>query len=111
MGFWDWLTGGDSTQPPADVPEVDVVAAKVVPPELSAEAMQRVAEAGWPPFETAPLGEWTLRASGGLTGRANSVRVAGDPGARVDEDGDHRGPAQVVMVTVMATVLARARRP
>ena len=64
----------------ADVPEADVVAAKVVPPELSAEAMQRVAEAGWPPFETAELGEWTLRASGGLTGRGNSVRVAGDPG-------------------------------
>lgn len=69
----------------ADVPEADVVAAKVVPPELSAEAMQRVAEAGWPPVETADLGEWTLRASGGLTGRANSVRVAGDPGRPLEE--------------------------
>ena len=46
--------------------------------------MQRVAEAGWPPFETASLGEWVLRASGGLTGRANSVRVAGDPGVPLD---------------------------
>jgi hypothetical protein len=62
------------------VPADDVVAAKVVAPELSAEAMQRVAEAGWPPFETAALGEWALRASDGLSGRANSVRVAGDPG-------------------------------
>ncbi len=69
----------------ADVPEADVVAAKVVPPELSAEAMQRVTEAGWPPFETAALGEWTLRASGGLTGRANSVRIAGDPGPPLED--------------------------
>jgi N-acetylglutamate synthase len=67
------------------VPAGRVVAAKVVPPELCAEAMQAVAEAGWPPEETAPLGEWTLRASGGVTGRANSVRVAGRPGAPVEE--------------------------
>jgi GNAT superfamily N-acetyltransferase len=64
----------------ARLDEADVVAAKVVPPELSAEAMQRVAEAGWPAYETAGLGDWVLRASGGLTGRANSVRVVGDPG-------------------------------
>lgn len=63
-----------------EVAETAVVAAKVVAPELSAEVMQRVAQAGWPPFETASLGEWELRASGGLTGRANSVRVVGDPG-------------------------------
>ncbi len=60
-----------------EVPEADVVAAKVVAPEVSAEDMQAVAERGWPPHETAPLGEWTLRWSGGVTGRANSVRVAG----------------------------------
>lgn len=65
------------------VPAADVVAAKVVPPELSAEALQAVAELGWPPEETAPLGDWTLRASGGVTGRANSVRVAGRPGVPV----------------------------
>ncbi|MFC6237427.1 GNAT family N-acetyltransferase [Longivirga aurantiaca] len=63
----------------------DVVAAKVVTPELSATAMQRVAQAGWPPFETASLGEWELRASGGLTGRANSVRVVGDPGVPLED--------------------------
>jgi len=62
-----------------------VVAAKVVPPELGAEAMQALAQAGWPPEETATLGDWTLRASGGVTGRANSVRVAGRPGAPLDE--------------------------
>lgn len=68
-----------------EVAEAGVVAAKVVAPELSAEAMQRVAQAGWPPFETDSLGEWELRASGGLTGRANSVRVAGDPGVPLDQ--------------------------
>jgi ribosomal protein S18 acetylase RimI-like enzyme len=82
---WDggW-TGGlvverrDGT--PVGVPASDVVAARVVPPEIAAEAMQAVAERGWPAAETAPLGEWVLRASGGVTGRANSVRLAGRPG-------------------------------
>lgn len=67
------------------VREHDVVAAKVVAPELSAGAMQKVAQAGWPPFETASLGDWELRASDGVTGRANSVRVDGDPGVPLDE--------------------------
>jgi len=62
-----------------------VAAAKVVPPELSAEAMQVAAQAGWPPDETALLGGWTLRASGGLTGRTDSVRVAGRPGVPLAE--------------------------
>ena len=29
-----------------------------------------------------PLGEWTLRAGGGFTGRANSCLAVGDPGCR-----------------------------
>lgn len=68
-----------------EVPEADVVAAKVVAPEVSAEDMQAVAERGWPPHEAAPLGGWTLRWSGGVTGRANSVRVAGSPGMPLPE--------------------------
>ena len=67
------------------VPARYVVAANVVTPELSADAMQRVAQAGWPPFETAALGDWELRASGGLTGRANSVRVVGEPGVPLED--------------------------
>ena len=63
-----------------EVPAADVVAAKVVPPEVGAEDLQRVAQAGWVPWETEQLGDWELRASGGITGRANSVRVAGSPG-------------------------------
>lgn len=67
------------------VAEADVVAAKVVAPEVGAEAMQLVAERGWPPFETASLGDWVLRWSDGVTGRANSVRVAGSPGMPLPE--------------------------
>lgn len=63
-----------------EVPERDVVAAKVVAPEVAAETMQAVAERGWPPFETEARGDWVLRWSDGVTGRANSVRVAGSPG-------------------------------
>lgn len=70
---------------PVRVAVDDVVAARVVPPEVGAEELQRVAQRGWVPWETAPLGEWELRASGGITGRANSVRVAGDPGMPLPE--------------------------
>lgn len=41
---------------------------------------ERVAIKGWPPTETAALGEWTLRAAGGFTPDANSVLAVGDPG-------------------------------
>ena len=68
-----------------EVPEADVVASKVVPPEVSAEDLQRVAQGGWVPWETEALGDWELRASGGITGRANSVRVAGSPGVPLPE--------------------------
>jgi ribosomal protein S18 acetylase RimI-like enzyme len=67
---------GRQTRVAADV----IVAAKVVAPELSAEAMQAVAEAGWPPAESTRLGDWVLRATAGVTARANSARVTGDPG-------------------------------
>lgn len=85
----------------SEVPYADVVAAKVVPPEVSAEAMQAVAERGWPPLETASLGDWVLRWSDGVTGRANSVRVTGSPGVPLDQAlvrvaewyGERGGPA------------------
>ncbi|MGQ0719536.1 MAG: GNAT family N-acetyltransferase [Pseudonocardiales bacterium] len=41
---------------------------------------ERVALKGWPPTETAALGEWTLRAASGFTPDANSVLAVGDPG-------------------------------
>ncbi len=62
-----------------------LVAARVVPPEVSAAALQRLSEAGWPPAESESLGDWMLRATHGVTGRANSVRLTGDPGVPIDE--------------------------
>lgn len=57
----------------------DIISARVVRPELSAYAMQRLCQQGWPPLTEQALGPWVLRASRGATGRANSVRVAGVP--------------------------------
>lgn len=56
-----------------------ILSARVVPPELSAYAMQRLCQQGWPPLHEKPLGPWVMRASCGATGRANSVRVSGLP--------------------------------
>lgn len=77
------------------VPAVDVVAAKPVPPapvrrgwelpDVSADDLQRICSAGWPAREVEALGDWQLRAHGGLTGRANSVMAVGDPGPPFDE--------------------------
>jgi len=76
------------------VDESAVVAGRVVPPpppprrpgvpHASAAEMQRIASAGWPAGETEPLGEWLLRAHGGITGRANSVMAVGDPGCELE---------------------------
>ena len=67
-----------------------VTAAKVVPPapvrpgwqvpDLSPDDMQRICWAGWPAREHEMLGDWALRAHGGITGRANSAMAVGSPG-------------------------------
>ncbi|WP_370618187.1 GNAT family N-acetyltransferase [Mumia sp. Pv 4-285] len=78
------------------VAAADVVAAKPVPDgrarvrtrpalDYSPEELARICTRGWPPRFSEPLGEWTLRASGGFTGRANSVAVHGDPGTPLPE--------------------------
>lgn len=80
----DWSAGvltirrrdGTTAQVAADA----LVAGKVVAPEVSAYDVQLLAQAGWPPERSATLGDWTLRWTRGVTGRANSVRVGGDPG-------------------------------
>jgi ribosomal protein S18 acetylase RimI-like enzyme len=41
--------------------------------------------AAWPPVEREALGDWSLRFSGGFTGRANSVLPVGDPGIALAE--------------------------
>lgn len=53
-------------------------------PSATVLELQRIAARGWPAAETASLGEWTLRASGGFTRRANSVLPLGDPGVPLD---------------------------
>jgi ribosomal protein S18 acetylase RimI-like enzyme len=56
-------------------------------PQPDAATLDRLADRGWPALEREPLGAWTLRASSGVTNRANSVLTAGpvaDPDAAVD---------------------------
>jgi N-acetylglutamate synthase len=81
------------------VPVTAVEVVREVPPRpsrrgtphraLSVEDLERVMFGAWPAMETAPLGDWLLRASRGFTNRANSAMTAGSPGlplaAAVDE--------------------------
>jgi len=72
-----------------------VTAAKVVPPAtprrgwevpaVTPDDMQRICWAGWPARDTELLGDWALRAHGGITGRANSAMAVGDPGLPVPD--------------------------
>lgn len=78
-----------------EMDESAVVAGRTVPPapprrrpgvpHVGRADMQRICNAGWPARETEPLGDWLLRAHGGLTGRANSVMAVGDPGLPLDQ--------------------------
>ncbi|RLV81772.1 acetyltransferase [Streptomyces rapamycinicus NRRL 5491] len=91
-----WTEGALSitrrTGEPVRIAESSLVAGKVVPaaparrrgPAASAPELDRVAARAWPPVTSEPLGEWTLRASGGFTRRANSVLPLGDPGMGLD---------------------------
>jgi ribosomal protein S18 acetylase RimI-like enzyme len=66
-----------------------IEAQRVVPPGRSQVAsrleVEQVAALGWRALETARLGDWLLRASGGFTSRANSVLAIGDPGCPLDD--------------------------
>lgn len=72
-----------------------VTAAKVVPgapvrpgravPELSPGQLQRICGAGWPARETSSIGDWSVRAHDGITGRANSTLAVGDPGCALED--------------------------
>jgi GNAT superfamily N-acetyltransferase len=69
-----------------EVPESAVVVARVVGPSpLSATQLEAVSGRGWPPLHEEWLGRWWLRAAGGFSGRANSVRPLGDPGVTLDD--------------------------
>jgi ribosomal protein S18 acetylase RimI-like enzyme len=63
-----------------------IQAAKRVPPRtVDTATLERIAAAAWPAAEVEALGEWTLRAAGGWTARANSALAIGDPGRPLDE--------------------------
>lgn len=58
------------------------------PPErTSADELERHSLLGWLALSE-PLGDWTLRAGGGFTGRANSAHAVGDPGMALDAAAD-----------------------
>ena len=60
------------------------------PRRISAADLQRHALLGWLAWHE-PLGEWTLRAGGGFTRRANSCHAVGDPACRSGRPrADHR---------------------
>jgi len=54
------------------------------PRRISAHDLQRHTLSSWLAWHE-PLGEWTLRAGGGFTGRANSCHAVGDPGVGPQE--------------------------
>jgi RimJ/RimL family protein N-acetyltransferase len=57
------------------------------PRRISADDLQRHALLGWLVWHQ-PLGEWTLRAAGGFTRRANSCHAVGDPGMPIRQAAD-----------------------
>lgn len=67
----------------------DVSAAKRIPPmplrPVDVEQLFLTTALGRPAAETSYVGQWLLRASGGWTGRANSLLPAGDPEMPVSE--------------------------
>ncbi|MHC8522924.1 GNAT family N-acetyltransferase, cg3035/Rv0428c family [Rossellomorea sp. H39__3] len=47
--------------------------------ELAIEEVERHAAASWPSVQSESLGDWKLRATYGVTKRANSVLTIGEP--------------------------------
>lgn len=83
----DALTVNDRDDVAHHVAHRSVIAARIVraaPVRPAVAALERIAARGWPPVQTAPLGEWLLRAAGGFTGRANTVLAVGEPGMPFD---------------------------
>ena len=88
-------TRPDDAVPRWRVPLTDVVVARRAPaarggPDPSrtpADVLERLGVEAWA-VDLEPLGEWTLRAGAGFTGRANSCLAVGDPGLPVTEAAD-----------------------
>lgn len=60
------------------------VAGKGAPLSHRIREMEIAAARTWPPSKQEDLGDWTLRATGKFTMRANSVLVLGEPGINLD---------------------------
>ena len=63
----------------------NIIAAKVIEPEIGALDLARESEKTWVPKEKDNLGDWILRFSGNESARANSCRLDGRPENSVDE--------------------------
>jgi GNAT superfamily N-acetyltransferase len=62
-----------------------IAAARLAPPSTADELeLERIVAAGWRAEHTAQVGGWLLRASGGFTGRGNSVLPLRAPGMPLD---------------------------
>jgi ribosomal protein S18 acetylase RimI-like enzyme len=69
-----------------EIPVALVSVAKLVPASTADElALEDIVARGWQAAETDHLGGWLLRASGGFTGRGNSVLPLRQPGVPLDE--------------------------
>jgi ribosomal protein S18 acetylase RimI-like enzyme len=76
----------DSRHGQVEVPIATIVIAKPAPPSTADElALEAISASGWRAAETGHVGGWLLRASGGFTGRGNSVLPLRAPGVRLDD--------------------------
>jgi GNAT superfamily N-acetyltransferase len=71
---------------PVEVPVHLIAIARLVGPSAADElALEDVVARGWRAEETGQIGGWLLRASGGFTGRGNSVLPLRAPGMPLDD--------------------------
>jgi GNAT superfamily N-acetyltransferase len=76
----------DTRQGQVEVPVATIVIAKPAPPSTADElALEAITAAGWRAEHTGHVGGWLLRASGGFTGRGNSVLPLRTPGIPLDD--------------------------
>lgn len=75
----------DTRHGPVEVALDSIVIGKPAPPSIADElALQAVMASGWRAAETGHVGGWLLRATGGFTGRANSVLPLRAPGVPLE---------------------------
>ncbi len=82
----DTLAVIDTRHGLVEVPVATIVIAKPAPPSTADElALEAITAAGWRAEHTDQVGGWLLRASGGFTGRGNSVLPLRAPGIALDD--------------------------